>query len=56
MVKETSCFCSLGVKPLIHLSELRTYTKVVPFQENKFLSLCSIAKITEGNGMIKTDN
>jgi hypothetical protein len=24
---------SLGVKPLIHQSELGTYTKVVPFQE-----------------------
>jgi hypothetical protein len=26
-------FCSFGVKPLIHQSELGTYTKVVPFQE-----------------------
>ena len=25
--------CVLGVKPLIHQSELGTYTKVVPFQE-----------------------
>ena len=25
--------CSLGVKPLIHQSELGTYTKVAPFQE-----------------------
>ena len=25
--------CRLGVKPLIHQSELGTYTKVVPFQE-----------------------
>jgi len=25
--------CAYGVKPLIHQSELRTYTKVVPFQE-----------------------
>ena len=24
---------TLGIKPLIHQSELRTYTKVVPFQE-----------------------
>ena len=23
-----------GVKPIIHQSELRTYTKVVPFKEN----------------------
>jgi hypothetical protein len=33
MDKETSFFCPLGVKPLIHQSELRTYTKVVPFEE-----------------------
>ena len=44
-----------GVKPLIHQSELGTYTKVVPFQEN-FLSLCSIVKTTEWNGLIKIDN
>jgi hypothetical protein len=25
---------NLGVKPLIHQSELKTYTKVVPFKEN----------------------
>ena len=47
--------CSLGVKPLIHQSELGTYTKVVPFQE-KFLSPCSIVKTTEWNGLIKIDN
>jgi hypothetical protein len=35
MVKETSFFCSLGVKPLIHQSELGTYTKVIPFQEKR---------------------
>jgi len=46
----------IGVKPLIHKSELRTYTKVVPFQEKKFLSLCSIVKTTEWNGLIKIDN
>ena len=40
------CFCSLGVKPLIHQSELR----------KKFLSLCSIVKTTEWNGLIKIDN
>ena len=45
-----------GVKPLIHQSELGTYTKVVPFQEKKFLSLCSIVKTTEWNGLIKIDN
>ena len=47
---------SLSVKPLIHQSELRTYTKVVPFQEKKFLSLCSIVKTTEWNEIIKTDS
>ena len=37
--KEFSCFLfcdfskALGVKPLIHQSELGAYTKVVPFQE-----------------------
>ena len=36
---------TLGVKPLIHQSELRTYTKVAPFQ-NKI----------EWNGLIKIDN
>ena len=41
----------LGVKPLIHQSEL-----VVPFQEKKFLSLCSIVKTTEWNGLIKINN
>jgi hypothetical protein len=46
----------IGVKPLIHQSELRTNTKVVPFQEKKFLSLCSIVKTTEWNGLIKIDN
>jgi hypothetical protein len=43
-----------GVKPLIHQSELRT--KVVPFKEKKSLSLCSIAKTIEWNGIIKIDN
>jgi len=40
---------------LIHQSELRTYTKVVPFQEQKYLSLCStlcIVKTTEWNELI----
>ena len=27
-------FLILGVKPLVHQSELRTYTKVVLFKEN----------------------
>jgi len=33
MAKETCFFFSLRVKQLIHQSELRTYTKVVPFKE-----------------------
>ena len=45
-----------GVKSLIHQSELRRYTKIVPFQEKKFLSLSSIVKTTEWNGLIKIDN
>jgi hypothetical protein len=51
----TPCL-SLCVKPLIHQSDLRTYTKVVPFQEKKFLSLWSIVTTTEWNGLIKIDN
>jgi hypothetical protein len=31
--------------------ELRTYTKVVPFKEKKFLSLCSIGENIEWNGI-----
>ena len=48
-----------GVKPLTHQSELRTYATVVPFKEKKnFLSLCSIVKNIEWNGIlvIKIDN
>ena len=44
---------SKGVKPLIHQSELRTYTKVVPFQEK---SSFHFVKTTEWNGIIKIDN
>ena len=54
--KSKNTVLSLGVKPLIRQSELRTYTKVVPFQEKKFLSLCSIVKTTEWNGLIEIDN
>jgi hypothetical protein len=39
---------------LIHQSELRT--KVVPFKEKKFLSLCTIVKTIESNRIIKIDN
>ena len=41
---------SNGVKPVIHQSELS------PFSRKKFLSLCSIVKTTEWNGLIKIDN
>ena len=44
-------FYILGVKPQIHQSEPRTYTKVVPLKEKKFLSLCCIAKNIEWNVM-----
>ena len=33
-------YLPLGVKPIIHQSELRTYTKVVPFKENS--SFCFV--------------
>jgi hypothetical protein len=48
----------LGVKPVIHQSELRTYTKVVPFQEKSSFHFInySIVKTTEWNGLIKIDN
>ena len=48
-----------GVKPLIHQSELGTYIYIYessPFSRKKFLSLCSIVKTTEWNGLIKIDN
>ena len=31
-------FLGVHVKPLINLSELRTYTKIVPFKEKKIFS------------------
>ena len=46
----------LGVKPLIHQSELRTYKKSSPFYRKKFLSLFCIVKNTEWNGIIKIEN
>jgi hypothetical protein len=38
-LKKLVFFCSLGVKPLIHKSELRTYAKVVPFQEKSSIHI-----------------
>jgi hypothetical protein len=46
----------LGVKPLIDQSEVRTYTKVVPFKEKMFHSLCCILKNIRYNGITKIDN
>ena len=48
IILESNRECAKGVKPLIHESS--------PFSRKKFLSLCSIVKTTEWNGMIKTDN
>ena len=45
-----------GVKPLIHQSELRTYTKVITFKEKSSFHFVVNVKTTEWNGMIKTDN
>jgi hypothetical protein len=39
------CNANVGVKPLIHQSDLRTYAKIVPFKENssfRFVVLCKI--------------
>jgi len=48
MVKETSCFCSFGVKPLIHQSELRTYMKVVPIQEKSSFHFVVLLQLVNG--------
>jgi hypothetical protein len=39
---------SKGVKPLIHQSELRTYTKVVPFQEKSSFHFGLLCKLLNG--------
>ena len=39
---------SLGVKPIIHQSELRTYTKVVPFKENSSFRFVVLWQILNG--------
>jgi hypothetical protein len=41
-------FLTLGVKPLIHQSELRTYTKVVPFKEKSSFHFVVLWKILNG--------
>jgi hypothetical protein len=37
-----------GVKPLIHQSELRTYTKVVPFKEKSSFHFVALWKLLNG--------
>jgi hypothetical protein len=48
IILESNRECAKGVKPLIHESS--------PFSRKKFLSLWSIVKTTEWNGLIKIDN
>ena len=38
----------IGVKPLIHQSDLRTYTKVVPFQEKSSFHFVVLWKLLNG--------
>ena len=38
----------LGVKPIIHQSELRTYTKVVPLKKNSSFRFVVLWKILNG--------
>jgi hypothetical protein len=42
-----------GVKPLIHQSELRTYTKVVPFQEKNSFHFVVLWKLLNGMEWLK---
>jgi hypothetical protein len=53
----SNCMCRpyIGVKPLIHQSELRTYESS-PFSRKMIHSPCSFVKTTEWNGLIKIDN
>ena len=37
-----------GVKPLIHQSELGTYTKVVPFKEKSSFHFVTLRKLLNG--------
>jgi len=39
---------TVGVKPIIHQSELRTYTKVVPFKENSSFHFVVLWQILNG--------
>jgi hypothetical protein len=41
-------FVVLGVKPLIHQSELRTYTKVVAFEEKSSFHFVVLWKLPNG--------
>jgi len=51
--KHFSVSCALGVKPLIHQSELRTYTKVVPFQEKTSFHFVVLWKLLNGMEWLK---
>jgi hypothetical protein len=42
------CTKYLGVKPIIHQSELRTYTKVVHFKENSSFRFVALWQILNG--------
>ena len=41
-------WCVQGVKPLIHQSELGTYTKVAPFQEKSSFHFVVLWKLLNG--------
>jgi hypothetical protein len=47
-ILEYSYSTCIGVKPLIHLSELRTYRKVVPFQEKSSFHFAVLWKLLNG--------
>jgi hypothetical protein len=50
-IERNMFLCSLGVKPLIHQSELGTYTKVVPFQEKSSFHFLYV--LSKYQGMFK---
>ena len=46
--RTSSTVYHIGVKPLIHQSELGTYTKVVPFQEKSSFHFVVLWKLLNG--------
>ena len=56
MTNVLTCNVYLGVKPVIHKSELRTYANVVPFNEKSYFRFVVLWKNTEWNGIIRIDN